>query len=350
MSQRTWAGVLAVPLLVALWGAAVWSPLPYVTYEPGITVDVLGEEDGREYVQVEGAETYRDDGQLRLTTVYVSRPQARINLFEVAEAWFDDDAAVLPYDAVYSPDTTPEESEREGAVQMISSQDTAIAVALRELGHDVDQAVEVYAVSDDLPAAGRLEVRDVLLEVAGRRITEAQDVVDAVDAAAEGEPLEFLVRRDGKERTVGVTPALVDGDKRVGITPGPGYSFPFDVSVQVDSAIGGPSAGLLFALSVYDTLTPGSLTGGEVVAGTGTVDPEGLVGPIGGIAQKIAAARQAGSELFLVPPDNCEEALGAESGDMRLVRAESVRTAIDAIEDWVEDPGADLPRCERSSA
>lgn len=350
MSQRTLAGVLAVPLLVALWAAAVLTPLPYVTYEPGITVDVLGEEDGKELVQVQGQKTYRDDGQLRLTTVYVSRPGARINLFEVVEAWFDDDAAVLPYDAVYSPDTTREESERQGAVQMISSQDTAIAVALRELGHEVDQVVEVFDVDDSLPAGGRLQVRDVLLEVGGREIAEPQDVVAAVDDAEAGEPLEFVVERKGVRETVSVTPALVDGDKRVGISPGPGYSFPFDVSVQVDSAIGGPSAGLFFALSVYDTLTPGSLTGGEVVAGTGTVDPDGLVGPIGGIAQKIAAAREAGAKLFLVPPDNCEEAADVDSGEMRLVSAESVRSALDALDDWVDDPDADLPTCERSSA
>ncbi|WP_110182655.1 PDZ domain-containing protein [Nocardioides solisilvae] len=349
MSQRTWAGVLAVPLLIGLWAAVVLTPLPYVTYEPGITVDVLGEEDGREIVQVEGEQTYRDDGELRLTTVYVSRPQADVNLFEVVEAWFDDDAAVLPYDAVYAPDTTPEESERRGAAQMVSSQDTAIALALRELGHEVSEVVEVVEVSDTLPAAGRLEVRDVLLEVADREVSSPQDVVAAVDDARPGEPLEFVVERDGQRRTVEVTPAEVDGDLRVGITPAPGYAFPFDVSVRVDPAIGGPSAGLLFALSVYDTLTPGSLTGGEVVAGTGTLDPEGAVGPIGGIAQKIAAARETGAALFLVPPDNCEEAAGAAAGDMRLVRAESLRSTLDAISAWVEDPDADLPTCERSA-
>lgn len=349
MSQRTLAGILAVPLLVALWLAALLSPLPFVTYSPGVTVDVLGEQDGREIVQVEGQQTYRDDGELRLTTVYVSRPQSRVNLFEVLAAWADRDDAVLPYDAVYAPDETREDSEREGAVQMVSSQDTAVAVALTELGHDVTSVVEVLDVGEGMPADGRLEVRDVLVEVGGRPISTADDVVEVVDAAPVGEPLEFVVERDGTRRSVPVTPAMVEGDKRVGITPGPGYDFPFDVSLSVDPNIGGPSAGLVFALSIYDTLTPGSLTGGRVVAGTGILDPEGAVQPIGGIAQKIAASRDEGAALFLVPPDNCDEALRADNGDMRLVRADTMHSAVESLESWADDPDTPLPTCERSA-
>ncbi|WP_104108082.1 PDZ domain-containing protein [Nocardioides sp. 616] len=349
MSQRTLAGVLAVPLIVALWLAAVFTPLPYVTYEPGLTVNVLGESDGHEIVQVSGAKTYRDDGQLRLTTVYVSRPQATVNLFEVLAAWADPDDAVLPYDSVYSPDQTREESKIEGAVQMVSSQDTAIATALTELGYEVSPVVEVLSVSEGLPADGKLEVRDQLVEVAGRPIADADDVVAAVDAAPAGQPLEFVVQRDGKRLTTQVTPTLVDGDKRVGITPGVGYDFPFDVSVSLDSSIGGPSAGLLFALSVYDTLTPGSLTGGNIVAGTGTLDAEGKVGPIGGVAQKIAAAREADAGLFLVPAANCDEAVDAENGDMRLVRVETMKSALEAVQDWAADQQVELPSCERNS-
>ena len=98
---------------------------------------------------------------------------------------------------------------------------------------------------------------------------------------------------------------------RVGIVPGTGFTFPFDVHVNIDPDIGGPSAGLMFSLAIYDTLTPGSLTGDELVAGTGTIPDDGSVGPIGGIQQKIVAARDDGAELFLVPPDNCADALGA---------------------------------------
>ena len=345
MSQRTLAGILAVPLLAVLWVVALVTGLPYVTYQPGVTVDVLGEQDGREIVQVSGHKTYRDGGQLRMTTVYVTRPQSTVNLFEATGAWISRDDAVVPYEAVYAPDETQEDSRTESAVAMVSSQDSAVAAALAELGYDVSPVTEVLNVAEDLPADGKLEVRDVLLEVAGRDITTAQDVVEAVQGAPAGEPLEFRIRRDERERTVTITPREVDGTPRVGITPGPGFDFPFRVSVQIDEDIGGPSAGLMFSLAIYDTLTPGSLTGDAVVAGTGTIDQEGNVGPIGGIPQKIAASREEGAELFLVPVDNCAEAEEAPRGDMRLAVVATMHEAVEAVETWTADHDAALPTC-----
>ena len=148
-----------------------------------------------------------------------------------------------------------------------------------------------------------------------------------------------------------VTPTTVDGHPHVGIQVGtePVQKLPVDVKVNLDPAIGGPSAGLMFSLGIYDTLTPGSLTGGKTIAGTGTVDAAGSVGPIGGIQQKIVGARDAGAQLFLVPPDNCAEALGAPNGDMRLVKATTMHDALRAVQTWVQDPSASLPSCEGAS-
>jgi PDZ domain-containing protein len=345
MTQRTLAGILAIPLLVALWAVALTSGLPYVTYQPGVTVDVLGSEDGEEIVQVSGRKTYRDGGELRMTTVYVTRPQSTVNLFEATGAWISRDDAIVPYDAVYSPDETQEDSRTESAVEMVSSQDAAVAAALTELGIDVSPVTEVLNVSEGMPAAGRLEVRDVLLEVDGRAVTSPEDVVDIVQAAPAGEPLDFRIRRGEDERTVQVTPKTVDGRPRVGITPGTGFDFPFQVSVNIDATIGGPSAGLLFSLAIYDTLTPGSLTDDAVVAGTGTIDQDGEVGPIGGIPQKIAASREEGAELFLVPEGNCREAERAPRGDMRLAVVSTMHEAVEAIETWTADREAPLPTC-----
>ena len=346
MSQRTTAGLVSLCLLAVLWGVAGFTPLPYVTYYPGPTVDVLSTTDGAENIEVSGHKAYRDDGELRLTTIYVDQPQEDVTLPELLRAYFSPDAAVYPRSAVYAPDETDESSDRESSVQMVSSQDSAVATALTELGYDVKTVVEVLNVGDGLPADGKLEVRDVLLRVGSTDIKEPQDVVDAVDAAPVGEPLEFLVRRDGKEVTVSVTPRQVDGDKRVGITPGAGYTFPFDVRVNIGDNIGGPSAGLMMALGVYDTLTPGSLTGGGKVAGTGTIDQAGKVGPIGGIQQKIAGARDTGSQLFLVPAGNCDGIQGVDPDDMRLAKVSTMTDAINAITAWADDPDAQLPTCE----
>lgn len=353
MSQRLIAAMIAAPLVLALLLVAAFLPLDYVTYSPGYTVDVLAESDGAEIIQVDGHKTYRDEGELRMTTVLVSLPKDEgecaggcKNLYELMATWAGSDDAVYPYDAVYSDDETPESNNREGAVSMVTSQDAAIAVALRELGYEPKPAVEVSFVESGMPAEGKLLVRDILLRVDGQRIEDAQQLVDAVRATEPGEAVELKVRRGRTTLYVQVVPRQIDGVPYIGITPGDGYLFPFDVRVNIDPSIGGPSAGLMFSLAIYDTLTPGSLTGGGVVAGTGEIAATGQVGPIGGIQQKIAGARDDGAELFLVPPDNCDEALGADAGDMRLVKATTMHVALEAIQDWVADPDADLPTCE----
>ncbi len=345
MTQRILAGLLAVPLLVALWLVALLVPLPYATYSPGLTVDVLGERQGDEIIQVSGARAYRDSGQLRLTTVYVSRPDSHVSLFEVMAAWLDPDAAVYPYDAVYAPGETNQSNRREGAQQMASSQDVAVAVALTELGYDVQTPV-VRRVVPDSPSEGVMRAGDRILAVDGEHVDTVVEVGEAVTSTTAGQSLHLTYQRGGERRTATLEPAVMDGQKRIGVLLDTDYDFPFQVEVDVDPDIGGPSAGLMFALAVYDTLTEGSLTGGEVVAGTGTLDPDGSVGPIGGIDQKIAAARDDGASLFLVPPDNCEDALDSPSGDMRLARADTMADAVDAIQTWVENPAAELPSCE----
>ena len=350
MSQRTRAGLIALTLLAVLWGAAGFLPLPYVTYYPGPTVDILAEEGDTENVQVSGHEAYYDDGELRLTTVYVSQPEDDVTLPELLRAYFDPDAAVWPRSSVYAPEETDESNDRESSVAMVSSQDTAIAAALTELGIEVEQIVEVLDVTPELPADGKLKVRDILLRVGDTAITEAQDVIDAVDAAPVGEPLPIVVRRGGKRSSVSVTPEEIDGDKRIGITPGTGFDFPFDVTVNIGEGIGGPSAGLMMSLAIYDTLTPGSITNGTDIAGTGTITAEGKVGPIGGIQQKIAASRDAGAELFLVPADNCDGIGGVDPEGMRLARVTTLHQARGVVEDWAADPDTELPSCEDTSS
>jgi PDZ domain-containing protein len=346
MSQRRIAALLAVPLLGFLLVAPLVVTLPYVEYEPGLTVDVLGEKDGEEIVQVSGHPAYRDDGELRLTTVFVTPPEGGVDLYTALDAWIDDEKALLPYEIVYPDGETPEDADRRGAAQMVDSQDTAVAAALVELGYEVDGTVQVQVVDEEMPAAGKLKARDQLLRIGDTPVETPQDVVDAVSGAPAGEPLEFRVRREGAIRTIEVAPRENDGRPMIGIVPGVGYDFPFDVSLTVDPDIGGPSAGLMFSLAVYDTLTPGSLTQGRAIAGTGTIDEQGEVGPIGGIQQKIVGAREDGAELFLVPPGNCEEALGAPADGIRIARADDLTSAVDTVESWSDDPDAELPTCE----
>jgi PDZ domain-containing protein len=346
MSRRSLATAIAVPLLVGLWVAAALLPVPYVTYHPGSTTDMLSEMGGKERIQVSGHPAYYDDesGALRMTTVSVTPPQEDVSIFEALTAWVSKEEAVEPYLAVYDKGETDKQSDTEGAVDMVSSQDAAIVVALDQLGYHLTPHVQVTDVVAGAPADGRLRQGDRVLEVNGTKVTSTKNVVDAADT---GKPMTIVVRRDGKRETVRVTPRKTADGPRIGISVGPAYDFPFDVTVLIDPRIGGPSAGLMFSLAIYDTLTPGPLTGGHDIAGTGEIRPDGTVAPIGGIAQKVVGARDAGAQLFLVPDANCAEALGAPRGDMRLVRVKTMPDALASIQNFVKDPDATLPSCEK---
>jgi PDZ domain-containing protein len=344
MTQRTLAGLIALPLVVALIVIAWVVPLPYTIYSPGPTVNVLGEFDGKDIVQVEGHKTYDDEGQLRMTTVSETTREARLGLWTLLGAWMSDTEAVYPREVAYPDQGTVEDDREAGQVQMASAQDAAIAAALTQLGEDVDE-VSVAEVAKDAPATGKLKADDVVTKVGDTAVDTPQEVVTEVQKVEPGDTVEMTVERDGKKRTETVKTGEKDGKAYIGVSLGATYEFPYDIKITLDPAIGGPSAGLMMALSVYDTLTEDPLTDERKIAGTGTIDGDGNVGPIGGIQQKIPGAAEDGAELFLVPAGNCQDVEGAANGDMRLTRVETLDDAIEAIEIWTEDPNAKLPTC-----
>ena len=348
MTQRTWAALLAVPLFVALGLFTAVNPLPFVTYAPGLTVNVLGDNAGKPIIEVHGHRTYHDEGQLRMTTVSVTQRDAKLDLFTLMRTWFSRDDAVYPYQIQYGGGGSQQQDVQEGQAEMINSQDSAIASALRELGYDVRPVLEILTVEPGMPADGKLQVRDVLRRFDGHRVNAATDLGKLVQKVPEGQSVPIVVERKGKPVTVRVAPTTKQGTRLVGIKLGIGYTFPFKVAVNINKDIGGPSAGLMFALSIYDTLTPGSLSGGDVVAGTGTIDGQGHVGEIGGIQQKIVGAKQDGAQLFLVPPANCPDALTSDHGSMRLAKAATLKDAIAEVTAWAKNHDAPLPQCTAS--
>ena len=351
MSRRTVATVVVSCLLVVLAALAVVVPVPYVTMSPGPTVNVLGRSGDKPIIAVRGHRTFPTQGDLRLTTVSVTNPTRRVGLGEVLKAWFDRKRAVYPRDVIYPPQQSADQVEQQSSVEMVSSQDTAVAAALTELGYKLPLQTEVLAVTKGSPADGKLRTRDRILRINGKEITDAQQVSKAVQAAGSGGTATFVVRRGHGTSTVQVQPKPApkgSGRKAiVGVQIGTGYDFPFDVSVRLAQDIGGPSAGLMFSLGVYDTLTPGSLTRGTDIAGTGTIDARGRVGPIGGIQQKIVAAADAGAKIFFVPPGNCGSAEHADvtKDQIKLVKAPTMHSALHSLRAYVKDPSADLPAC-----
>jgi PDZ domain-containing protein len=184
-----------------------------------------------------------------------------------------------------------------------------------------------------------------LVSVDGTAVSTVGDVQEAVAAVAPNTEVPIVVRRDGAETTVRVTVGARPGDESkgyLGITPEEVPDVPFTIDFNL-ADVGGPSAGLMFTLAVIDKLSPGELNGGKFVAGTGTIDSDGDVGPIGGIKYKLIAADEAGAETFLVPAKNCDEARQGAPDGLRLVKVESLAGAVDALE--TIDAGGDAPGC-----
>lgn len=332
------------------------SPAPYSLELPGSTADTLGtavlaDGDEVELITIDGAEVYPSDGQLDLVTVGVlGSPERPITWLDVLGAWFRPGSTAVPMEQLYPEGSTSDEVAAEGAAQMELSQREAVAAALTELDIPFESVVLIHTVVDDGPAAGLLEDGDVLLSVSGEPVTSTTHLRELLDAHGTTSPAEFVVQRGDDEVSVEITPEPLasEGDRPViGVLVTADFDFPFDVTIQLEN-VGGPSAGLMFALGIYDRLTPGALPEGEHIAGTGTIDADGAVGEIGGVRQKMHAAMRDGAEWFLVPVGNCAEAVAAAPAGLRLIPVASLDEAITVV-DTIAEIGAESPDSGASS-
>ncbi len=357
-SRRIGLGVWA--LLVALVSLVVLTflPTPYVIERPGPVYDTLGtaeNADGDEVplIDISGAETYETSGSLNLLTVQVVGNRERTpSWFELALAWLDPSRAVVPIESVFPEGTTTEERDAQNAADMDTSQHDATAAALSHLGYDTGAQVAVAGVSEDSAADGVIETDDVILSAQGEEVTSVAQLRRIVQST-EGAAMTIDVLRDGVEQEVSVTPQLSTSDGTdtwlIGVGLTTTYDFPIDVTIQLDN-VGGPSAGMMFALGIIDELTPGELTGGEDIAGTGTIDAEGTVGAIGGIRQKLYGARDAGAEYFLAPASNCDEVVGHIPDGLTVLSTSTLDESLDALEVIAEGGDVDaLPTCTAST-
>ncbi|MBJ6634671.1 PDZ domain-containing protein [Streptomyces coelicolor] len=364
MPRRTATMLASTLMLIALLCAGVFIPVPYAEMSPGPTVNTLGEHDGEPVLQIAGRKTYPTDGHLNMTTVRVTSADYRMNLVEAVYGWLAHDTKVVPHDTLYPDGKTEEESTQENAEEFSQSQESAKVAALKELDVPVKSWVIVSTVVKDAPAEGKLHAGDVIKAVDGEPVKEPSDVADLVTEHRPGEDVVFTIvpakeqaaaekekRTAVKTEKVTVTTRASDdaGEKRavVGISAGTDHTFPFTVDIKL-ADVGGPSAGLMFALGIYDKLTPGSITGGSFVAGTGTIDDEGKVGPIGGIEMKTVGARDKGAEYFLTPADNCAAAAKDTPDGLTLVKVGTIDDALDALKDIRAGDTADLPTCTAS--
>ncbi len=341
---------LALSMLVLLCAMILGGsllPVPYVIERPGPAIDVLGDWEGEEILVIDGAETHPTEGSLMMTTVSVDGgPGYRVTPVEVVAAWFDRSKMVLPREAVFPEGQTREQTTLTNTAAMSTSQQDAVAVALDELGIEYHDVVMIAGVQEDGAAAGTLEAGDVISSVGGETAGDVTGYRELIAAVPEGEPVSMTVRRDGQEKQLEVPTELVDGTPRMGVILSEGHEFPLDIDIAVGD-VGGPSAGLVFSLSVYDELTPGALTGGHRIAGTGTISEDGAVGSIGGIRQKMVGAAESEAEFFLAPTANCDEVVGYEPEDLEVVAVGTFEEALEATSTIAGTGTVEgLPTCE----
>jgi len=359
LSRTTRVGLGVWALIVALVALVVLTflPTPYVIQRPGPVYDTLGtatSADGEQVplIAIEGAETFETGGSLALTTVEVVGNRERTpSWFELAVAWTDSSRAVVPIESVFPEGVTSEQRNERNAVLMVDSQHEATAAALQSLGFDTGAEVQVVAAIEDSPAEGLLDEGDVIVAIDGIEVTSASELRNAIQEG-EGAAAQLTVLRGDEELPVEITPELSTSNGvdtwLIGVTLTTEYDFPVDVTIQLDN-VGGPSAGMMFALGIIDELTPGELTGGNDIAGTGTIDATGAVGPIGGIRQKLYGARDAGADFFLAPSSNCDEVVGHVPDGLQVISTATLEESLSALEVIAEDGDVDaLPVCTAS--
>ena len=327
--RRRGVTVILGALITALLAAGVMvAPMPYVVLKPGPTVDTLGSAEGTEVIKVTEGETSKSAGQLRLTTVNV---QSQVELVWAIRGWLSDSDAVVPRELIYPPDQSEKQVQEQNAQEWKQSQTSAETVALRELGYPVQ--IYVRKVTAGGAAEGTLQANDVITAVDGTAITKAGQVTEVIRAKPAGTALTVSYLRGGKAGTALVTSRAdaKDGTPRIGVEIDTQQPHPFKIEIDLDK-IGGPSAGLMFSLGIIDKLRAEDLTGGKTIAGTGTIDDDGNVGPIGGIPQKLVGAKRDGAQLFLVPKDNCGEALRNAVPGLPMAEVATVDDALTALQ------------------
>lgn len=313
-------------------GAAFLTPAPYVIESPGPVFDVLGKLDNHQIISVTGATTYKTFGQLDALTVNErGTPDERPSWGEVAAAWLNPDQVLVPLEKMFGPGTTTNQVNQMVTQMMLDSQRDAVAVALKKSGVKFDSWIAVESVKKGSPSDGLLKPDDVIVSVAGVKPTSIDEMTSAI-SKLNGKPVAIEVMRGGKLVTSQVTPLKdkASGSWRVGIYISFRYKFPFKVKVDLGD-VSGPSAGMMFTLGIIDKLGPENLTGGQHIAGTGTIDASGNVGPIGGIQLKMKGASRAGAKFFLAPRSNCDEIVGHIPAGMQVVTVDTIDDALRAL-------------------
>ena len=346
MSRRSLTLLIASVGTAVAIAVSVLVPVPYVILGPGPTLNTLGKDSaGRPLITISGHPTYPVNGHLNMVTVSYRGCQGnRFNIFTALVAWLNPHQAVVPESEICPAGQTQKQTQEQDTQQMTSSQQAAAAAALTELHIPYTTQVVVVQPEKGFPAYGVLKAGDVITAVDGEPVTSQASLSKLIYAHPAGSTLALTITRNGQSHQVQVGTRSSGAHPVMGVEITEEYKFPFQVKFSVGD-IGGPSAGMMFALGIIDKLTAMDLTAGRFIAGTGEIEPSGKVDPIGGIQQKMIGARNAGATIFLTPAANCADTKGAVPAGLRLVKVSTLNQAVTDLEALKSGHAASVPSC-----
>lgn len=351
-------------LIVAVVLFAAFMPVPYVVHQPGPTVDVLGKQGQTQVLEFatpedssipSQREAQDDDGQLRMVTVSeVGGPGTTLRGIDLLRAWLEPGTTIQKFSDLYDTTVTAEQLKEAGAAQMTSSHSTASIAAMDYLGIPMDSTLTIIGASPGSDAEGKVQEGDVLVSIIGpdgvvHPVDRPSVPFDVMKSTPPGSEVLVTVLRDGREVEFPIVSSGPTEDEtfegsKMGIYLDAETELPIDVTIHLER-IGGPSAGLIFALGIVDQLTPGGITGGQVIAGTGALSFSGDVVPIGGVKQKMYGAVRDGAHWFLAPVDNCADVIGNEPKGLEVIPVATLAEGVSAVEAIAKGQTADLPSC-----
>ncbi len=325
-------------------------PAPYVIDQPGPTYDTLGQVETDQgavtLISVPESPDFLQSGELRLTTVTrVGNPESLPSWWSVMVAWVTRDRSVMPVDAAFPPGRTVEQNREAARIDMENSQQEAIAAAFGYLNVPYTSFVRVEAVVEGGPSEGVIRNGDIISQAAGVRVADVTQLRALIADNGVQQAITITLEREGNDINIPVIPRMSDGPRpipAIGVLVSGRYDFSTPVEIQLEN-VGGPSAGLIFALGVVEKLTAEEIVPPAVIAGTGTITASGEVGGVGGVRHKAFGAAQAGARVFLIPRDNCDQVRGLNISGMDIVPVVTLNDAVDVLAR--SRGGAPLPSC-----
>ena len=314
--------------------ATLLAPIPFVFFKPGVPDNVAGK-----IISIKDAKTYPINGKLFITSILVTNPDSPVFGAETLVNWAIGPHVVLPKESVYPPIQPAQKIERDSRNEMESSKVTSTAAALRYLGYDFEEVYYVSDIREYSDAIKKLKIGDVITKIDGKEINQIEEIRTSYAKKSIGDSLLITVER--KDKNGKVTPVTtrvilvenldIEEKERpaIGILVGTSARFPIDVDFNLPG-VGGPSAGLIFAVGIVEKLTEEDLVRGRKIAGTGTITASGKVGGIGGIEEKMVGASRIGATIFIAPRENCPDIEHVPEG-LKVIPVSTLAEAVEVL-------------------